>query len=267
MSRDMLYRESVVHRSGALPMKIYKSNHVKYHWHDEYEFLLAEHDGTVCSVGGRQIELKCGEGLMIKGGELHSLSLDVGKSVTAIVVHPSFWDGDHLLDRLSFTSVFRNDTESGQKITELLNRIKSCYYAKPTGCEFLLRSYFYSIFAILLECGEYEEIPRSDERQHSFDAVLFEYVHRHLDEELSLDTLSEISHFSKSYVIRLFKKNTGQTPTEYICRCRVELAKELLKEKSVTATALDCGFNNVSYFIRTFKRYTGVTPKSWRDGK
>lgn len=267
MKENTLYRESVVHRSGGLPLKIYDSNHVKYHYHDEYEFLLAEQDETVCFVGGRQISLSLGDSIMIKGGELHSLSLGVGKSVTAIVVHPSFFFGEESnhLEKLSFTSLFRGDTTVGTDITSLLRKIKDCYYARPVGYEILLRSYFCNIFAILIEQGEFEQSLNDEKPLPKAEAALFEYIHQNLRESITLDALSEISHFSNSYVIKLFKKSTGQTPTEYINRCRVSLAKKLLESKSVTDTALDCGFNNISYFIRTFKRYTGVTPKEWRD--
>ena len=268
MKENTLYRESVVHRSGGLPLRIYDSNYVKYHYHDEYEFLLAEQDETICFVGGRQISLNLGDSIMIKGGELHSLSLGVGKSVTAIVVHPSFFggEGSNLFEKFSFTSLFRGDTPVGREITSLLRKIKNCYFARQVGYEILLRSYFCNVFATLVESGDFEQNTNDEKPQNQAEAALFEYIHQNLRESITLDTLSEISHFSSSYIIRLFKKSTGQTPTEYINRCRISLAKKLLENKSVTETALDCGFNNISYFIRTFKRYVGVTPKEWRDG-
>lgn len=268
MSRDMLYSESVVHRSGGLPMKIYESCYVKYHWHDEYEFLLSDHDDMRFAVGGRQITLNLGDALMIRGGELHSIFLDGGKSITAIVVHPKFWVGEEcaeLFEELNFNALFTSDTEIGRKISELLRCVKDCYDNKPYGYEFLLRSYFSSIFAILLENGEYSKQSRVERAEPSGEVTLFEYVYAHLGDELSLDTLSDVTHYSKSYIIRLFKKNTGQTPTEYINRCCVEMAKELLKTHSVTDTALSCGFYNVSYYIKIFKRYAGTTPKQWRE--
>ena len=263
----MLYRESVVHRSGGLPLKIYDSSHVKYHWHDEYEFLLAKFDGTVCSVGGKQITLNEGDSMMIVGGELHSLSLESGKSITAIVVHPTFWvcDGHDIFEKLNFEAVFRAQDEVGIKISALLADAAECYREKPFGYEFLLKTYFYNIFATLLSHGRYKETTVHRDAKHSAEMLLFEYVHSHLREDISLDTLSKLSHFSISYVIRIFKKHTGLTPIEYINRCKIEQAKELLKRKSVTDTALDCGFNNVSYFIKCFKHYTEITPGEWKS--
>ena len=268
MKENTLYRESVVHRSGGLPLRIYDSNHVKYHYHDEYEFLLADQNETVCFVGGKQFTLNSGDSIMIKGGELHSLSLGIGKSVTAIVVHPSFFGGEdgNFFESLNFSILFRGDTPVVNDVTELLRKIKNCYFEKKVGCEILLRAYFCDIFATLVETGEFEQSIEGETHPHPAEAAIFEYIHQNLRESITLDTLSEISHFSNSYVIRLFKKSTGQTPTEYVNRCRISLAKKLLESRTVTETALDCGFNNISYFIRTFKRYTGVTPKEWQCG-
>ena len=266
MQQDMLYREPVIHRSGELPLKIYKTHHVTYHWHDEYEFLLSDEDDVHCTVSGQQIILNRGDTLIIQGGRLHSLSMSMGRSITAIVVHPRLWSGDlacRPLDGLEFTSLFTHGSTLGEKIHGILNRVKNCYDARLPCCEFLLRSHFCSLFALLLEEGEYRESTADQRGLSSGEAALFDYVHRHLGDALSLDTLCARSHYSKSYVIRLFKKNTGQTPTEYINSCRIELAKELLKTKSVTETALECGFNNLSYFCKVFRRCTGETPRRW----
>ena len=90
---------------------------------------------------------------------LHSLSLEAGKSVTAVVVHPAFWAGDDIsvLEGMSFTALFRGESEIGSRITMLLRRIKERYLEKDLGYEFLLKTYFCNIFAILIENGEYEE--------------------------------------------------------------------------------------------------------------
>ena len=85
--------------------------------------------------------------------------------------------------------------------------------------------------------------------------ALFDCVHTHLTEALSL----EHSHDRKSYIIRLFRKNTGHTPTEYVNSMRIEPAKDLLQTKSITDAAFVCGFNNLSYFLKVFRQYTGET--------
>jgi AraC-like DNA-binding protein len=268
MTKDALYRESVVHRSGSLPMKIYKSSYVRYHWHDEYEFLVSNNDGAQCTVNGQQLTLNKDDALMIRGGKLHSLHLDLGKSVNAIVVHPKLWLGNEFgeeFERLAFPTFFSKDSELGTEVITLLKQAIDCYNNKPFGYEFRLKSIFCSLFARFLELGEYKEQDKIEKHDFSAKHQIFEYIHTHFSEQITLDSLCEVAHYSKSYIIRLFKKHTGQTPAEYIIRYRVERAKELLSEnyRNVLDVSLECGFSSVSYFIKIFKQYTGTTPHKY----
>ncbi|MBE6613028.1 MAG: helix-turn-helix domain-containing protein [Ruminococcaceae bacterium] len=266
MTRDNCYKEPIIHRSGTLPLKIYQTCFVGYHWHEEYEFLLSHKGSAHCTVSGRQYTLEEGDCLMIRGGELHSVSARAGESVTAIVVHPRLWSGDlteNFPEGIEFASFFAHDGGLGDEIFAILHDVEDCCRTRPPFSEFLLRSHFCSLFSLLLREGKYCVTPAVPKIVPPGEAMIFDYVHSHLAEPITLELLCELSHYSKSYIIRLFKKNTGQTPMEYINRCRIELAKELLQSKSVTDTALECGFNSISYFIRTFRRYTGSTPKQW----
>ena len=268
MTKDTLYRETVVHRSGDLPLKIYKSSYARYHWHDEYEFLISNNDGAQCTVNGQQLPLDKDDVLMIRGGELHSLHLDLGKSVTAIVVHPNFWTGNELaelFDRLEFPSFFSKNSALGNEVIKILKQIIFCYNDKTFGYEFRLKTLFCSLFARLLELGRYKEKDSVEKYDFNAKHLLFEYIHTHFTEQITLDSLCDIAHYSKSYIIRLFKKHTGQTPAEYIIRYRVEYAKELLSEnhRNVLDVSIECGFSSVSYFIKIFKKYTGTTPHKY----
>ena len=265
MIKDALYKESVIHRSGSLPLKIYKSSFVSYHWHDEYEFLISNNDGAQCTVDGEQVTLNKDDVLMIRGGALHSLHLDLGKSVTAIVVHPDFWTGNELsvwFESLEFSNFFSKNSELGNEVIKIMKEIISCYNDKPFGYEFRLKSIFCSLFARFLELGEYMEKDAIEKHDFYVQHLLFDYIHTHFYEQITLDSLCDVAHYSKSYIIRLFKKYSGQTPAEYIIRYRVEHAKKLLSEnhQNVLEVSFECGFSSVSYFIKIFKKYTGTTP-------
>ena len=135
MSQNIRCREPVVHRSGDLPLKVYHTCYVKYHWHDEYEFLLSDEDGALCTVGGRKIVLNRGDCLMIQGGELHSLSMSLDKSITAIVVHPRLWSGELVgtpPEALEFTAHFVHGTALCGEISALLHRVIDCCRIKAS---------------------------------------------------------------------------------------------------------------------------------------
>jgi len=71
---------------------------------------------------------------------------------------------------------------------------------------------------------------------------------------------------SRSNLMRVFRKATGQTPIEYLLRLRIQKAMELLRNSSLSITeiALEVGFNDSNYFTRQFRRVLGETPRSFR---
>ena len=91
-----------------------------------------------------------------------------------------------------------------------------------------------------------------------------DYIHEHFTEELSLDTLSEISGLSKSYFRKLFLDKYSVSPLQYVLNLRLNKASELLKTGlfSVSEVSVLSGFNDVSYFSKYYKKKTGKSPKS-----
>lgn len=88
-----------------------------------------------------------------------------------------------------------------------------------------------------------------------------------LTADLSLKTQAELLNVNPSYLSTLFKKETGNTLTEYVNRKRIEHAIFLLNSTSmqIQTIAQYCGIPDVNYFTKTFKKITGKTPKEYRD--
>ena len=93
------------------------------------------------------------------------------------------------------------------------------------------------------------------------------FISENADKDLSLELLSKRVFLSPFYFSRLFKKETGFTPHEYIIRVRVDLAKFLLKTTGIPIKdiAFRSGFNSACSFCTTFKKTAGITPKEYRD--
>ncbi len=74
-------------------------------------------------------------------------------------------------------------------------------------------------------------------------------------------------YMSRPYLSARFKKETGETLTDFILREKTEEAKRLLRwsDRSASAVAAYLGFSSHSHFIRVFKKYAGVTPNEWRE--
>jgi AraC-like DNA-binding protein len=100
---------------------------------------------------------------------------------------------------------------------------------------------------------------------HRFAAVVH-YIKQHLTEQLSVEKLSAVACMSKATFFRMFKREFGLTPVEYIVRERLAEAKRLLRHPlaSVAEVCLRAGFNNLSYFQSLFKKYEGLTPGAYK---
>jgi two-component system, response regulator YesN len=93
-----------------------------------------------------------------------------------------------------------------------------------------------------------------------------EYIRFHLEQELSLETISAAIHSSTYELSRKFKKETGQTLTDYINMLRIKEALYIMENRnlSITDIAYMTGFNDVNYFTKVFKKLKGITPSTYR---
>ena len=93
-----------------------------------------------------------------------------------------------------------------------------------------------------------------------------EYIHAHLNRDLSLVEIARVTNISPTYFASLFKRATGIAPHKYVIQQRVKRAKLLLlkTDLAIADIALQVGFSNQSHLTRHFKRLTGMTPKQIR---
>lgn len=94
------------------------------------------------------------------------------------------------------------------------------------------------------------------------------YITENIDRPMPLSELARNVAMSPFYFSRLFKRETGYSPHEYIVNARVNKAKYLLKFKSMPLKEIArcCGFGNECNFSTSFKKTSGVTPRTFREG-
>src|SRR6516162_6475678 len=80
------------------------------------------------------------------------------------------------------------------------------------------------------------------------------FIQRHLDEELPLDRLARVAHFSPYHFHRIFKGLVGEGVSEYVRRLRLESAAIALKtsRRGVTRIAFEAGYGTHEAFTRAF---------------
>ena len=92
------------------------------------------------------------------------------------------------------------------------------------------------------------------------------YVGEHYAASISREEISAALKVSPNYLSRVFWRDTGMTPWQYLNHYRVVQAQKLLlsSELSVTEVAQHVGFNDPAYFVRVFHKETGKAPLQYR---
>lgn len=137
--------------------------------------------------------------------------------------------------------------------------------AAPTARELAAKIYRLVVFGTSEEVSAEEcrgGIPRARLRK------VFDYVRSHLGDPIKVPDMARRAHLSEAHFAREFKRTLGETPLEYVTRCRVERAQRLLKhsELKVGEIARRVGLRNASHFSKVFREHVGMTPSLYRLG-
>lgn len=95
---------------------------------------------------------------------------------------------------------------------------------------------------------------------------VIEFIRLNLKENINMKHLSEKASMSSASFYRLFKRELGMSPIEFIIGEKIRCAKQLLKNPTIQINEV-CylsGFEDSNYFIRLFKKYEGITPKQYQ---
>ena len=88
-----------------------------------------------------------------------------------------------------------------------------------------------------------------------------------ISEDLTIERLSELFNYHPNYFIRLFRRETGYTPYQYIVQQRMQYAVTQLNQGLPNEeVCYSCGYTDSSTFTRAFRKYYGVAPQKYRKG-
>ena len=93
------------------------------------------------------------------------------------------------------------------------------------------------------------------------------YITAHAQEGINLDDLCRHFSYTRQYLIRIFKRETGKTPIAAMNEIKLSKSvHELLNsDKNISEVAEACGFDDYNYFSRLFKKRFGTSPSKYRE--
>ncbi|MFG0329983.1 MAG: helix-turn-helix transcriptional regulator [Phycisphaerales bacterium] len=92
------------------------------------------------------------------------------------------------------------------------------------------------------------------------------YIHDHYNQSPSLNEVSSAVHISPFHFHRLFSKQAGTTPKQYVLQKQIQMAKWMLRAQRmpISQIAAETGFASHGHFTSTFRRFIGVSPSQYR---
>ena len=232
------------------------TTNVSQHMHDTWELIY----------------YTSGEGTMVFDEfSLHYKESDV------IVIPPNIPHSN--LSEKGFTNYFINLASSNLNLLEpvriqsdgniyFLNAFKAAYYHYNEGVnrDGLLLAYGH------LLVGYIHAFLDSPIHSPIVEEIRINIVQNFSECRYELDQFLRSLPFSYDYLRKLFKKEMGVTPHQYLCNKRLNTAAELLgaafnDSDNIAEVARACGFNEPLYFSRMFKKKFGVAPTYYRSSK
>lgn len=232
-------------------------------WHENIEILLVTGGEGSMQYGRHNFPLATGDICVVNSGMLHRPIGNSGFDYCFLIIDESFCRENGL----EICSVHFSEHLRDEKTKALFEDAAQAAeeYKKCQAPLFIARLRF-SVLSLLIDLFERHAAPLLEKGTQSavserYIKKVMKYVNDRYTEHISLDTLASLCGVSKCHLAREFKKTTGQTVFAYINTLRCKKADLLISEgKSVTAAALDAGFENLSYFSRTYKKIMGVSP-------
>lgn len=242
------------------------------HHHAEYEFLYIESGSGNFTVETEEIPVNSGDILFLSPNQEHSFESSSENCVFHIMVFKSDVFGTETsmyrknIDQIKINTKLDISNSLKEKFKTLASRTK----LKAFGLEFQIKAYLFELISYILDTSQFIKYAKliSTMSSHSQAVqVACKYMQDHFSEKIEYDDILELSNYSKSQFIKIFKKETGMNITDYLNRCRIEHAcSDLINtDKNITEIAIENGFNNIQYFSKRFKETMNCTPREYKS--
>ncbi len=205
-----------------------------------------------------------GQGCVVSSGVGHAFGGVVGQSDILVLNMPQPSQTEPLvlqkLNELSPSQVyFQLDAKIQRLIQLLVNEMQS----NPDDL-LLSRACNDTVVALLQRHISAMQVSRKDSR---FDLdEIDRYIEQHLTQKISVAQLAGSVFLGESQFHSLFKDQLGVTPHQYVLNKRIDKAKELIEQQSLTLgqVAELTGFSGQSTFAHAFTRLQGVSPSQYK---
>lgn len=226
-------------------------------------------DGCVSiQIGGRTLQAEAGDAILFYPGEQYTAGSI--QSCKFLYIYFTLKTG-HALDLLHKHNC--SGIVSGTAVKAYRDAFCSMVLEDTAPTENLslrLYSCFLSYITEILYCRgtqyakPFHPLPPTIEPNDLWDAIT--YIHEHCTQCLQAKHVAQHLHLSEKHFITKFKAKMGISPKQYITKCKMEKAMELIKTSSapMNRIARAVGYSDQYSFSKAFKNFYGDAPSFYR---
>jgi AraC-like DNA-binding protein len=247
--------------------------------HDFGELCYVECGEVSLRLGDREEVLFSGEIIYIEPGVEHSYASPTGNKSRAFVI--CFACPSHALKLLSGVR-FPPDSDVGEWVSKIVKESESTFrmnendllevVAAPGfgGQQAIILLLEYLLIALVRRLSSEKSsnivFLRGDKFYSELTDIVIGYLKSNADKRITLSDVCERFNYSRSFLCRIFKEQTGESLISYFNRLKLEEAKRLLKETKLSVVDISelLGFSEAKYFGSVFKKEEGISPLAYR---
>ena len=252
---------------------------VQPHAHGYYEFYFFQEGHVEMEIQGQRLPLRPGDLVLIPPGALHrAVVTDDGTPYRRFVLWISREFYAHLQEQSDdYTYLFRRAEEHREyrhrfdvlTLNDLRGRLFSLLdeiHAHRFGREPMISLSVSALILTLNRVAYAARHPTGDRNSRSTYEGIMDFIHTHLEEDLSLDRLARELYVSKFTIAHLFQRSTGLSVHQYIVKKRLHACADAIRGgESITGACRRFGFREYSGFYRAFRKEFGQSPAQFRD--
>ncbi|MEH7180342.1 AraC family transcriptional regulator [Neobacillus vireti] len=267
---------SIAHQKGV-------SQKLDFHTHFYYEVFIFHNGNCKYLIDNKIYDLLPGDIIVMDGSKLHKPSIigDKWRYERSIVQFSPEWieplvkflNSEYLLDpfRKKHYTLYR--TNNGLLLSVLLELVIKMEdllkLPNPLEEETELKIILVELLLTIQKLIDYKmtETENLLDEQNEYVQQIATYVQDHYNQKFHLDHIAKELNISKSYLVHLFKEQTGYTIMEYVMQYRLTQSLHLLKmypNETIKELCNQCGFESEAHFSRFFKKNLGESPSAYR---
>lgn len=251
--------------------------------HNFWEIVYADKSQILCTAGENTVLLKQGEMLFHKPNEFHALSAN-GKNAPSVFIIAFECTSEAM--KFFENRKIKLDEEYVKFIRMIISEAKKTFripYSDPGTAKLdllenptlggmqLIKNYLEILLINIMrsqtetEKGNHVFLQKNELNNKLVNEVI-DLLETGLYKSLCMEDICKEIFYSKTYIFKQFKKNTGYSIMEYYNKLKIEKAKQFLRENEMTIREISekLSFDTPNYFSKTFKRLCGSTPSAYR---